>query len=185
MLVRRLAHAAAALVGASSLACAINHPKGGSHLAPANAPAGVLAAGVWSAEMIGSPPARLRGPSSPHRAMAFEVEVSPVRDSVLLTFIYTYSNARVGSPGTANPSLSVTGRGSASRIRVRPYEVVIDDDEMTFGLANAMGWTNVRCRLKLSPRAGTWDGPCLGDDGLKAVTLTLGVPRAQAASIDR
>jgi hypothetical protein len=168
----------------ASLGCgAINHPQNvGAHRAPANAPAGVLATGIWSAEMIGSPPDHLRSPSTPHRPWAFQVSVEPVRDSASFAFIFTRSDARVSHAGTVDPQLSVTGRGSTTRWRSRPEELWIDDDEMTFRLRNAMGWQNVRCRLKYAPAAATWDGTCLGEDGLKAVTLTLAVPRAKPSS---
>lgn len=179
MLARRLAHAAAVLAIASSLACATAADRQAREAArqstlarlPANAPAGVLAAGRWSGSVTGEAPMRPNvnwgwGTSGATRLSGaagrvtreLAVEVSAWRDSARLTIL------REGVAG-----------------RQLPRDVAIVGDTMSFALTSVIGWNDVRCRL-VETRDARWTGPCRTADGQRVASMTLLVPRAKTAS---
>ena len=173
MPVLRPSHVALALLAASSLGCTSAAARArAEQSAPANMPGGVFKRGIWSGQMIGAPPPEI-APMAPMRELAFQVDVSPVRDSAQLTLIFparaAFNNAY----------------GAGTRPRLRPYDVMLQDDLLVFQLSWAMGWQNVLCRLERNAATSTWDGPCTTREGQKAVAMTLNLPPAVAATNDR
>ena len=169
MPVRRPSHVVLALLVLSSAGCVSAAARQrAAQLAPANMPGGVFKRGIWSGQMIGAPPPEI-DPMVPMRELPFEVNVSPVRDSAQLTFVFparaTFNNAY----------------GAGTRPRIRPFDVTVDDDLLLFQLPWALGWQNVLCRLERNPATGMWDGPCTTREGQKAVALVLALPLAETA----
>jgi hypothetical protein len=183
MSTRRLLHVVIALAVLAPVACATAAQRErAQRMAPANAPGGVFAAGTWSAELVGAPP-QLEYPSARMvRAMPFEVQVTPVRDSAAVTFLFgEQSVSFVVGAASAHPQRSQTS-GPGRMIRTRPQRLaIVEDAIMTFTLPSAIGWKNLRCELRLTG-AGTWDGPCLAEDGFRALSLSLGLRSAKTAS---
>ena len=173
MPVLRPSYVLLALVALSPLGCMSAAARArAEQTAPANMPGGVFKRGIWSGQMTGAPPPEI-APMAPMRELAFQVDVSPVRDSAQLTLIFparaTFNNAY----------------GAGTRPRLRPYDVMLQDDLLIFQLPWAMGWQNVLCRLQRNPATSTWDGPCTTREGQKAVAMTLSLPLAEAAVKDR
>jgi hypothetical protein len=150
---------------------------------PANAPAGLFAAGRWAGSLSGEPALqpyggnpRAGGIGSEPRVpllgqrveREFAIEVSAWRDSTRLAFVF--------EPG----GMSTNGRSG----RMLPRALQVSGDTLHFMLPGVLGHRDVNCRLVLG-RARTWDGPCFTQGGDRAAVMTLSIPKPTSATGDR